>query len=112
MAEAVNGMKIEASQIDHQTETAEARWQALVTRIDQAIAADYVCDQLRAELMTDGAALCYQLSQLCEYPPDFWQVDEIAALMSTLEAAALGKALVRSMAAGMVQYMCDLSREE
>ena len=104
-------MAIEASQIDHQAETAEARWQALVSKIDQATAADYVCDQLRAELMTDGAALCYQLSQLCEYPPDFWQVDEIAALMSTLEAAALGKALVRAMSYGVCQYIADLSRE-
>ena len=34
----------EVSQIDHETERAEARWQALVARIEQATAADYVCD--------------------------------------------------------------------
>ena len=99
------------SQIDHQTETAEARWQALVARIRQDEAADYVCDQLRAELMTDGAALCYQLSHLCEHPPSYWEIDEISALMSTIEAAALGKALVRAMAYALCQYMCDLSRQ-
>ena len=70
-------MSIEASQIDHQTETAEAHWQALVAKIDQATAADYVCDQLRAELMTDGAALCYQLSHLCEEPPDLGDWEQV-----------------------------------
>ena len=104
-------MSIEASQIDHDTETAEARWQALIAQIDQATAADYVCDQIRAELMTDGAALCYQLSHLCEYPPHYYEIDQVAALTSTLEAAALGKALLRAMATGMVQYLADLSRE-
>ena len=101
----------EAAQIDHAAATAEASWQALIKRINQATAADYVCDQLRAELLTDGAALCYQLSHLCDYPPDLWSQDEPAALMSSLEAAALGKALVRAMSYAMVQYLADLSRD-
>ena len=102
----------EASQIDHDAESAEARWQALVARIEQATAVVYVCDQLMADLLTDGHPLCAQLGALCENPPDFWEVDEIAALMSTLEAAALGKAMVRAMAAGMVQYLANLSTQE
>lgn len=102
---------IEAEQIDHAAEAAGRQWADLVARIDQERAADYVTDQVRAELMTDGAALCYQLSHLCEYPPDLWEVDQIAALMSTIEAAALGKALVRAMAYAMCQYLADLSQK-
>lgn len=102
----------EAEQIDRAAEAAGQRWTALVARIDQAAAADYVCDQLRAELMTDGTALCYELSHLCEYPPDLWSEDEPAALMSSLEAAALGKALVRAMCHAMCAYLATLGTEE
>ena len=97
------------SQIDHETERAEARWQALVAQIDQATAADYVCDQLRALLMTPDHPMCKHLGEMCADPPDLWNMAEIPALMKTLEAAELGRALVQTMTSALVQYIADLS---
>ena len=102
----------EATQIDHETEAAEARWQALVARIDQQAAATFVTDQLMADLLTDGHPLCYALSHLSEYPPNLWDWEEVAASFTSLEAAALGKAVLRSMAYATVLYLADLSRED
>ena len=102
----------EAAQIDHAAAAAEARWQALIARIDQATAADYVCDQLRAELMTDGTALCAQLGAMCASPPDMWDWEQVAATFTSLEATALWKELLRSLAYAMVQYLAVLSTQE
>ena len=102
----------EVSQIDHHTETAEARWQALVARINQQAAATFVTDRLMADLLTDGHPLCYALGQLCEYPPGIWDVEEVAASFSSLEATAMGKALLRSMAYALVEYIAYLSTLE
>ena len=74
----------DVSEIDHLAEVAGRQWTDMVARIDKAAAADYVCDQLRADLLTDGHPLCYALSHLCEYPPDLWNWDEVAATFTSL----------------------------